>query len=1069
MRSLIFSCLFAALPAGAFALDVNEWLALKDRYLNQPARADGDFAYLSEPIADEIITTEELFSALPPADQWDALAAALQESIAEDDASLEAMENQLMLAVLTYLTAEGDRDAATATALKQAKARWEKADFQLDEWHLEQITESLNEHIARAEGREISYGDPGEELKYFEQEIAEHEPVNREDIAALVGGEDKLKAVETYMTVLEKEQEKLYAEMRKKYATLGENATEEQQIAIYEEMSSKMEAIAKQNQEAAGMLEKLMDNPKGSVFLQQAYMQGGSPFGNRATIYVPDDLLAMAGKKRARELLQRAFLTPAMVQLPEAYQEESAELRRLGKEVALANIDKLQTPQWALVDSLDDVELVKQLNERFTAPTGEEQEYLKDAYWKAQSILAVSLFQEKQVGQATDILAQVDEDIYSDAFDVFEEKENNEAAYAMFQEIIRRNPKSPFWDYYARLARQAGREADLQAIIRVYGNTPGAPAEHLLDCYQALIVNRLNDNDTEGAIALYREALAMLQANAQQQVLKFEYDTGGYLGNQCVALGKMLDNADIVALGLEILEAANTINRNKVDEHSYGIDYEENELLGAYQDLEDYAALEALAQQEIKYVQQLAKDFQGEDYEKESVQRDAAESIARLMGYYFDALYGQQRYADIVNTLNTSTQLNANYLSEYLDRIYIDDLPAKFAYALHTQGQTAAAIELLEQRLLENDDNDQLYEVYIAIRGEDAIPFLDFLTTINRFEERPLIWKAQALLEANKINQAEEVILQAMTMDPSDGDQGKGDRMRVYAVLGAIREAQGNNKDAAFFDSVLHAIRISEDADDYYRAGLHQRAIDMYKEALTYFVDAYCIQSRLAVRLMDEGREEEAIEHYAKAYELMPDSFGRIESHCFGCEGAFRGEVAQGIAQTVFTNIIAQDPTNPQAYYLMAYLRMEQDRDAEAISYLQKAVELDPEYINAWNKLRYAASDSDVLSPEEKDNIQLKLLEIDPLERHSSIDFEEITDPKRFWPVLQEVAAINRSLAENKKIYPLPNSKREEDSHSWSRYDQRDSAGEMLLRIAYLEDMIRLLNEMASVREVMKN
>ncbi len=61
--------------------------------------------------------------------------------------------------------------------------------------------------------------------------------------------------------------------------------------------------------------------------------------------------------------------------------------------------------------------------------------------------------------------------------------------------------------------------------------------------------------------------------------------------------------------------------------------------------------------------------------------------------------------------------------------------------------------------------------------------------------------------------------------------------------------------------------------------------------------DAYCIQSRLAVRLSEPGQHELAAKHYEKALALMPDSFGRVESHGFGCEGAFGVTEAQSAAE----------------------------------------------------------------------------------------------------------------------------------------------------------------------------
>ena len=56
------------------------------------------------------------------------------------------------------------------------------------------------------------------------------------------------------------------------------------------------------------------------------------------------------------------------------------------------------------------------------------------------------------------------------------------------------------------------------------------------------------------------------------------------------------------------------------------------------------------------------------------------------------------------------------------------------------------------------------------------------------------------------------------------------------------------------------------------------------------------------------GTVAEALEHYRRAYELMPSSFGRVESHCFGCESVFQSAEAQSIAEQVFTDIIRKSP-----------------------------------------------------------------------------------------------------------------------------------------------------------------
>ena len=84
----------------------------------------------------------------------------------------------------------------------------------------------------------------------------------------------------------------------------------------------------------------------------------------------------------------------------------------------------------------------------------------------------------------------------------------------------------------------------------------------------------------------------------------------------------------------------------------------------------------------------------------------------------------------------------------------------------------------------------------------------------------------------------------------------------------------------------------------------------------------------------------------------MPDSFGRVESHCFGCEKAFDGERPQNIAEKVFTKMAAERPDKPQIHYLLGYLREEQERYNEARTNYLTAVRLDPDYLNAWVKIQ---------------------------------------------------------------------------------------------------------------------
>jgi tetratricopeptide (TPR) repeat protein len=229
--------------------------------------------------------------------------------------------------------------------------------------------------------------------------------------------------------------------------------------------------------------------------------------------------------------------------------------------------------------------------------------------------------------------------------------------------------------------------------------------------------------------------------------------------------------------------------------------------------------------------------------------------------------------------------------------------------------------------------------------------------------------------------------------------------MRAYAVLADIRAEAGDADQAKSFHEVVAAIRMAEDADRLIDAGLLKRGIALYEQSLNHFADAYCIQSRLALQLTNAGEFEQAEEHYRRAYELMPDSFGRVESHCFGCEGAFRGERAQGVAETVFSKLLTTQPKKPQVHYLLGYLRFEQQRYPEALTLFREAVALDPDYLNAWNKIR-ELDDQIHLPNGDLDNVTFTLMRLDPMSHHANPDYSRVTDLKRLWAAAEQAAKV---------------------------------------------------------------
>ncbi len=381
--------------------------------------------------------------------------------------------------------------------------------------------------------------------------------------------------------------------------------------------------------------------------------------------------------------------------------------------------------------------------------------------------------------------------------------------------------------------------------------------------------------------------------------------------------------------------------------------------------------------------------------------------LAKLAVLYHQA----GRQPDVLALLEQSPDWGAKDLSELSEsssQFHMGAPPLPVSYlaadALLAGGQKDQARKIIYELLNQSPGLDRGYELLLALDDTNAIPKLDELFGQDQFEERPLIWKGHLLQEEGRLEEAEKVIRQAVAIDPSDGEEGRGDRMRVYAELAEIRDARGDKKEADFYREVVKAIRLSEDADEFYAAGLLKRAIAMYETALNHFADAYCIQSRLAIQMADLGMDDQAAEHYRRAYELMPDSFGRVESHCFGCERAFDGEHAQGIAEKVFTQLAAERPDKPQIRYLLGYLREEEERFSEARTNYLTAVRLDPQYLNAWVKLQ-GVSENLLLSPKDRDEMTFNILRLDPLRRHTSDNFQRVSDLPGLW---YAVAAANR-------------------------------------------------------------
>ncbi|MGN6505487.1 MAG: tetratricopeptide repeat protein [Tepidisphaeraceae bacterium] len=701
------------------------------------------------------------------------------------------------------------------------------------------------------------------------------------------------------------------------------------------------------------------------------------------------DLVTIAGPEKAEQLLRRALMKNGEIRI-----EVGDETRALAKKLALSMADKLPSPQWGLCDDIHSIALYEAMQKRSDAlkagppqrkgglmtllglePPPYQPQYDESVYGRDQARpwYMASLIAAGRTEDAVKV-AQSNKETYVDPqiTDALIDAGYSENLYTFAKQLVQIDPKSAYWSTFTELANSLGKTDEVLALVKKeYARTDLAPEVHW-EASTRMVDAWLAADDVDDAVKLLRSQLASALDKD-----KFE------LALRLARIGRVTQRAGLTKEGLDQCVAAFKGSDNRsIDESGWA-----REMRLANRADELVQAVNAHLEHAEAAV---PKDQPG-------VRTPALADLSVLAQSYY--LLG--RPEPLVELVRKSRKWPVGDLAELpIGQVeHSEEAPMAFyvAWALAKTQTMDYAKGILNDVLHECGGLDPAYALLLQFDPQ-AMAKLDDLAKRDRFEERPLIWKAVLLRQAGKLDEAEQVCRQAIAIDPSDGEEPKGDRMRVYAVLADVLSDKKDAKEAAFYRQVVASIRESEDADDAWMCGLTSRAVAMYTDALNHFSDAYCIQSRLAVRLADLGKEKEAEEHYRKAFELMPGSFGRVESHCFGCERTFAGATPQNIAERVFTQMLAKDPNKPQLHYLLGYLRMEQGRYPAAADEFRAATRLDPDYLNAWKKLIDVGNHLQ-LSTAEKDAAILNQLRLDPQGLHSNVNDElsEVHDVGTLW------------------------------------------------------------------------
>lgn len=284
---------------------------------------------------------------------------------------------------------------------------------------------------------------------------------------------------------------------------------------------------------------------------------------------------------------------------------------------------------------------------------------------------------------------------------------------------------------------------------------------------------------------------------------------------------------------------------------------------------------------------------------------------------------------------------------EYSSRAKLNWVP----YLAH-KSDSSGVLSLARIILSESPELDLAYETLMPyFEQQQWMTLLQEIEARHPYEERPVLWQAIFHKEKGDFKTSLALLNKAREIDPSDGGQEPGRRMRVYEELAYIESKLGNNENAQTWKQVVKAIRQGEEGDKYFKLGLKSQSLALYEKALNEFSDAYCIQSRLAVQYDKLGMKDKARQHYEKAFGLMPLSFGRKESHCFNCEGIFHTDMGREIALKSFEHTEQHNQSQeikPKVYYLRGMVYNKADQHELALENFQQAIQLDSAYYNAW-------------------------------------------------------------------------------------------------------------------------
>ena len=278
----------------------------------------------------------------------------------------------------------------------------------------------------------------------------------------------------------------------------------------------RMTADVYQLQQIATALAVLTDDP---VLLEQAIdfmvKLAGRRDSYHTSVQLPD-LASQLGEKTTEKLLLKLFLeTRFRIQIASGTATE-----KLARQVALQNIDKLNSPQWELLHALDasTIPLYEAMRKRFPSDAGiDYAESEATGYYLVALVLdgrpkeALAILQAQQRASNDSNPRRFTTHAYT-LLSIVSKQGAQQQVWNFLNEALSQDPSLPVWDAYRTLGAHVGKTSEVVKLAErwstdgaVVNNSKGAILDQL---YRALMAS----GRTDEARKIYPDALAALLA-----------------------------------------------------------------------------------------------------------------------------------------------------------------------------------------------------------------------------------------------------------------------------------------------------------------------------------------------------------------------------------------------------------------------------------------------------------------------------------------------------------------------------------------------------------------------------